>query len=176
MLNKLERGNKYTLVGNDGFLEFNIQIILVDYIYLQYAQYGDVPYITFKRKGGRKTYSMFLNYKYSFLEGWQKVEMSKYISEDMRERIRYEDLKLENIIVSGKVGTLETNKSYEGLIDQSSTLIYQYGRYTQEYKDKFKEYFTSHNYSLNKEMKNYYRENHDYFLKALDTLVENLGR
>lgn len=170
MLNKLVRGKKYTIVGNDGFLEFRYQVTLLDYMYKQYAQYGDAPYIKFKFKGGRKIYTMFLTYKYSFIEGWQDIKLSKKIDENTYERIKYDDLKIDNIVVSGQLGTVETYKNYEGLIDYSVKLIEKYGLNSTEYKKEFKEIFTRLNYSLNTEMINYYKKDEDYFLKTLDTL------
>jgi len=170
MLNKLVRGNKYTLVGNDGLLEFNIQITLIDYMYKQYAQYEDVPYITYKKKGGRKIYIMYLNYKYSFIPGWQEISLTKKINDNLYQRLRYEDLKLNDVVVSGQVGTTEVYKNYESLIDHSFNLSIEYGINTEEYRKRFKEKFTELNYSLSNEMIKYYKINHDYFLRSLESL------
>lgn len=97
MLNKLIRGNKYTLVGNDGFLDFNIKITLVDFILKQYAQFENVPYIKFKKRGSNEIFSMFLNYKYTFIEGWIDIEICKKIDYNTYARIKYDNLELENI-------------------------------------------------------------------------------
>ena len=82
MLNKLKRGNKYTIVGNDGWMEFKMQVTILDFMYKQYAQYEAVPFITYKKKGGRKIQTMYLSYKYSFIEGWHNIEMNKNYKED----------------------------------------------------------------------------------------------
>lgn len=170
MLNKLVIGNKYTVVGHDGLLEFNIQITLIDYIYKQYAQYEDVPYITFKKKGGRKIYTMYLNYKYSFIPGWQDISLTEKINDNLYKGLKYEDLKLNNVIVTGQVGTVKVYKNYESLIDYSFNLGVENGMYTEEYRRRLKEKFTELNYSLSNEMISYYKINHDYFLRALESL------
>lgn len=171
MLNKLVRGKKYTLLGSDGFLDFKMQINLIDFIYTQYAQYADVPFITFKKKGGRKIHKMYLSYEYSFIDGWQDIKTSKLIEKgknyELSELIRYKDLKIDNAIVSGKVGTVETNKRYESLIDYSFDIGYKYGIDTEMYNDKFKAKFTELNYSFNNEMIDYYKIHHNYFLDTL---------
>lgn len=175
MLNKLVRGNKYTLVGNDGMLNFNMKITLVDFIYKQYAQYEDVPVITFKKKGGRKLYTMYLTYQYSFLEGWKDIETKKLVKDTTQMTtyilLKYNELDLSNAVVSGTVGKIQINKNYESLIDHSFNLGIKYGMNTENYKLKLKEIFTELNYSLSTEMIDYYKKYHDYFLK---TLVNNL--
>ena len=153
MLNKLKRGNKYTIVGNDGWMEFKMQVTILDFMYKQYAQYEAVPFITYKKKGGRKIQTMYLSYKYSFIEGWHNIEMNKNYKEDKYfmtcEGMKYEEIKenINNIILfSGECGKVNTNKNYESLIDHSTDLIIKYGKDSKEYKQGLKEIFTYLNY------------------------------
>lgn len=173
MLNKLVRGNKYTIIGNDGFLEFNIKITLVDFIYKQYAQYGDSPYITYRKRGSDKIYHMYLNYKYTFIEGWEDINLSKKESHNIFSKIKYDDLKLENIegfVFSGELGTTKINTNYEGLLDSSFNLCLKYGRGTIEYLENLKKVFTELNYSFNNELKEYYRDTYPQFLSYLEEI------
>lgn len=171
MLNKLQRGNKYTLVGSNGWSDFNIQITLIDYVYKQYAQYEAVPYITYKIKGGRKINKMYLNYQYSFIEGWKNIEDEKLIHENenskMYQLIRYKDLKLQNVLFSGKCGEIEVNRDYDSLIDNSFDLVMKYGRDSEEYITELKKVFTRLNYSLSNNMIEYYKINEPYFVDIL---------
>jgi len=180
MLNKLIRGNRYTLIGNDGFLDFNMKITLVDFMYKQYAQYEDVPVIVFKKKGGRNLHTMYLSYEYSFLNGWQDINNKKIIKNTnlvtVYQHLKYKDLTLNDITLSGKVGQIKVNKNYESLIDHSSNLIVENGLNSEKYKIKLKEFFTEFNYSFNDEMIDYYKQNHDYFISILEnnlTLANN---
>jgi len=176
MLNKLIRGNKYTLIGNDGFLDFNMKITLVDFMYTQYAQYEDVPFITFKKKGGRKVYQMYLSYEYSFLNGWKDISTKKIIEDTEKvtvyEHLKYKDWNLNDVILSGSVGKVKVNDNYESLIDCSFDLIVENGLNSEDYKIKLKEFFTKNNYSFNSNMIDYYKKHHDYFLSALEGSLE----
>lgn len=174
MLNMLIRGNKYTLIGNDGFLEFNLKIILVDYIYKQYAQFGDVPYITYRKRGSNRVYSMFLNYKYTFVEGWKDIELSKRLDYNTYARIKYDDLKLENIegfVLNGEVGKCKINNDYKSLLDYSFDLCVKYGKDTNEYINSLKNIFTEKNYSYNKELIEYYKHEFPAILPILDKIA-----
>lgn len=174
MLNMLVRGNKYTLIGNDGFLEFNLKIILVDYIYKQYAQFGDVPYITYRKRGSNRVYSMYLNYKYTFIEDWKDIELSKRLNYNTYTRIKYNDLKLENIegfVLNGEVGKCNINNDYESLLDYSFNLYFKYGKDINEYINNLKKFFTEKNYSYNKELIEYYKHECPKFLSLLDKIT-----
>ena len=174
MLNELVRGSKYTVVVNDGYLEFNIKIILVDYIYKQYGQFEDVPFIKFKREESTQTFSIYLDNKYAFIDGWHDINMCKKIEHNTYTRIKYDDLEFENIkgfIFKGQVGTTQINKDYESLIDYSLKLYWRYIFGTTKYLNSLKTIFTKRNYSYSDDMIKYYYSKYPYFLDTLNKIV-----
>lgn len=181
MLNKLKIGNKYTIVGNDGWLEFKMQVTLLDYMYKQYAQHEAVPYITFKKKGGRKVYKMYLNYVYTIIEGWHDIEMHKNYKIDPLgkwescERMKYNELDFSNynVVCSGKCGEIEPYRSYESLIDYSFDFGLEYGVGSEEYIQHMKSIFRELNFSLSNDMINYYKQEHPYFMDTIEQLKYN---
>lgn len=157
-LSSLKRGEKYTLLGCDGCLDYNMHITLLDFQLVQWAQYAAIPLITYKKKGGKKEYKMYLTYKFTFLAGWQQIENKKQVSENVfkLEKYNQEDYKNHSMhILSGYCKENYFNEDYDYLIDKSTEAAEKYGFDTTEYTESMKKFIQENDFSINSSLENF---------------------
>lgn len=157
-LSSLKRGEKYTLLGCDGCLDYNMQITLLDFQLIQWAQYAAIPLITYKKKGGKKEYKMYLTYKFTFLAGWHQIENKKQVSENVfkLEKYNQEDYKSHPMhVLSGYCKENYFNEDYDYLIDKSTEAAEKYGFDTTEYTENMKKFIQENDFSINSSLENF---------------------
>ena len=78
--------------------------------------------------GSNKVFSMFLH-KYTFIKGWIDIKIHKKIDSNTYTRVKYDNLKLDDIkgfVLKGDIRTYQINKKYKSLIVYSLNFCYKH--------------------------------------------------
>lgn len=191
-LNKLVKGEKYTLYYNDFMgLTIKLEITYLNHIFGQWAQHDNSLYITLRQKNKRKDTTLIIpeNSFFTVLKGWNNVdgvrkEAIKETESATLSKLHFKksnDFKNDtNLLINKReFEKIENNNDesiYEWLLDETGDYIYNNNLKPVEapesegYRDFIRSFLNDKGISINNNMMNYFKE-YSLLVKTLKAIV-----